>query len=523
MRTPSNPAHLALLLPLAGSLLAACASYESAYAEDEAGRATAEDGYGGSDGSDGGDYGGTGSEAEDDFLTLPPATTDTYVFVANPDRDTVTRISADDLGVITAEVGTNPQVVVTTDDYVTAVTFNQGSDDVSIVDAASLAVRTAEVRANFNAMELSPDGAWVVCYFNQSADSEGSAEGAQSYNEVSFVRLEDGSHHPMVVGFNPREIQFTPDGERAVVVSDSYLAIVDLTADAPTPLRVEIAEDLLDPPRAEEVLLSPDGTLALVRQFGADTLAVVDLASGALERVPVGDNPTDLDATPDGVLAVAVARDDQEVWIYDLADPFAEPMVLSLPEGELFGSVAFTPDGSQALLYSTASGASRYASWDLDSDTFEVHALVKPVAGLQLSPSGETAIVLHSKGGNGDLTSASPFYNEDAITLIDLGDHFANPIRLPDAPSGFAVTDDGQTGFLIMGLERYVEVLDLQTLLYDEIELKSAPVHVGVLPETRTAFVSQEHELGRISFIDVEADLVQTITGFELNSAIEAN
>ena len=74
-----------------------------------------------------------------------------------------------------------------------------------------------------------------------------------------------------------------------------------------------------------------------------------------------------------------------------------------------------------------------------------------------------------------------------------------------------------------MGLERYVEVLDLQTLLYDEIELKSAPVHVGVLPETRTAFVSQEHELGRISFIDVEADLVQTITGFELNSAIETN
>ena len=51
MRTPSNPAHLALLLPLAGSLLAACASYESAYAEDEAGRATDAADYGGSDGS----------------------------------------------------------------------------------------------------------------------------------------------------------------------------------------------------------------------------------------------------------------------------------------------------------------------------------------------------------------------------------------------------------------------------------------------------------------------------------------
>ena len=66
------------------------------------------------------------------------------------------------------------------------------------------------------------------------------------------------------------------------------------------------------------------------------------------------------------------------------------------------------------------------------------------MAGLQLSPSGDTAIVLHSKESNGELTAASPFYNEDAITLVDLGDHFANPIRLPDAPSGFAVTDDGQ-------------------------------------------------------------------------------
>lgn len=518
MRNHTNPALLALLVPLIG-----CASYETAYATDERGEMSPTD-YGGSDGSDGSDSdGGTGSETEEEFLTLPPATTDTYVFVANPDRDTVTRISAEDLGVITAGVGANPQVVVTTDDYVTAVTFNQGSDNVSIIDAASLSVRTADVRANFNAMELSPDGAWVVCYFDQAADSEGSAEGAQSYNEVSFVRLADGSHHPMVVGFNPREIQFTPDGERAVVVSDSYLAIVDLTSDAPTPLRVEIAEDLLDPPKAEEVLLSPDGTLALVRQFGADTLAVVDLASGVLERVPVGSNPTDLDATPDGVLAVAVARDDQEIWIYDLADPFAEPMVLALPDGELFGSVVFAPDGSQALLYSTASEAARYASWDLETDDFQVHALVKPVAGMQLSPSGETAIVLHTKGNNGELTSDSPFYNEDALTLIDLGAHFANPIRLPDAPSGFAVTDDGQTGFVIMGLEPYVEVLDLQTLLYDEIELKSAPVHVGVLPETQTAFVSQEHELGRISFIDVEADVVQTITGFELNSAIETN
>ena len=55
--------------------------------------------------------------------------------------------------------------------------------------------------------------------------------------------------------------------------------------------------------------------------------------------------------------------------------------------------------------------------------------------------------------------------------------------------------------------------------------LPSEPVHLGVLPEEDTAFVNQSHPLGRLSFYDPdvadgEAPL-QTITGFELNSAIE--
>ena len=42
-----------------------------------------------------------GSETENDFLRLVPATTDKYVFVANPARNTVTRVSVPSLDVIT--------------------------------------------------------------------------------------------------------------------------------------------------------------------------------------------------------------------------------------------------------------------------------------------------------------------------------------------------------------------------------------------------------------------------------------
>ena len=43
---------------------------------------------------------GYDSEVEDDFLSLQPASTNVYVFVANPNRNTVSRINVDDLSVL---------------------------------------------------------------------------------------------------------------------------------------------------------------------------------------------------------------------------------------------------------------------------------------------------------------------------------------------------------------------------------------------------------------------------------------
>jgi hypothetical protein len=51
---------------------------------------------------------------------------------------------------------------------------------------------------------------------------------------------------------------------------------------------------------------------------------------------------------------------------------------------------------------------------------------------------------------------------------------------------------------------------------------------VGSLPDATPndgdvpyAWVSQEHELGRISFYDPDDGAFETLTGFELNAAIE--
>jgi DNA-binding beta-propeller fold protein YncE len=490
------------------------AGYDTAMAAESADYGAMDGGGGGEDGYE--------PEVEDDLLALKPATTPEYVFVANPERNTVTRISVPGLAVITAEVGQNPTDVAITSDNSTAVTFNLDSDDLSIVDAETLEVQTVAVRAGRNRMVMSPDGQWVLCYFDQDADDVGSSGGgAQSFNDVSLVNIETLEHFPMVVGPNPHGVHFSANSSVAVVVSDSYLSRINLTVDDPAPEHIQITDDLVDPPIAEEVVVAPDGKTAIVRQFAATELVHVDLDLLERTSLEVGNNPTDLDITPDGTELVVIARGSSELWVYGMDDPFNEQTVLDLPEEAVFGSVLLSPDNERGLLYSTASGESVYASWERATDTVVLRDLVKPVKGVGISPTGDTAVVSHGYGNGTDVGSDSPYYNRPAISLIDLDTFFGTAIALPAEPTDFAHTPDGETGFFVMEDQPYLEVLNYDTLIHDEIELKSNPVHLGTLLDTHTAYISQEHDLGRISFFHPDEFDLQTITGFELNSNIE--
>ena len=215
-----------------------------------------------------------------------------------------------------------------------------------------------------------------------------------------------------------------------------------------------------------------------------------------------------------------VARGANEIWIYDFEDPTATPTVIPMPEEEVFGSLLLSPDNSSGILYSTQSNMSRMGVWERDTEEVVVRGLVKPVSSVGISPTGETALVFHP-WVNGDTPSTSPYYNSYAISMVDMADYFSSAIKLTAEPESFASTPDGNIGFCIMANQPYLEILDYRTFVPSEIRLPSVPVHLGTLPDTNTAFVSQEHDLGRISFYDTDEGDLQTITGFELNSAIE--
>jgi len=467
---------------------------------------------------------GLGSEEESDFLALRPATTDAYVFVANPDRNTVTRISVPSLEVITVEVGVEPSIVETSGDYSRAVTFNKGSDSISVIDSETLDVTDIEIRKNLNQMKMSSDGKWAICYHDVGAEGGGtSSGGAISFNAISIVDLENLIQYEAMGGSYPHDVQYTADGSMAVVISDDYLSAIDLTNEVPVPVRIAIAEDLINPPRAEEVLLDPEGQYAIVRQYGVNELMLVDFEDNSSSQVTpltVGENPTDMDVSPDGSEAIVVARGSKEIWVYDLSDPTITPTVIPLPEEEVFGSLLLSPDSSQGLLYSTASGESTMGVWERSDEEITVRGLVKPVSNIGVSPTGETAIVFHPKN-NGDTPATSQFYNQHALSLVDLNDFFTSAYQLVAEATSFASTPDGKIGFYTMENQPYLELLNYETFVPSEIRLPSNPVHLGTLPDTNTAFVSQEHDLGRISFFNTDEEELQTITGFELNSAIE--
>jgi len=477
-----------------------------------------------------------GSESENDFMRLLPATTDKYVFVANPARNTVTRVSVPSLDVITVDVGTDPEVVVTTQDYSRAITFNKGSDDVSVINTNNADGKPevdfdVPVLANLNHMVVSPDGMWAVVYRDADIEDDGSSSGTISYNEISVVNLETGDHHPMVVGRNPHQVKFTDDSSLAIVVSDDRLALIDLFAEVPTRSIVEIAEDLLSPPRAEEVAITPDGAYAFIRQYGQPEIVLVDLATSEwVDSLPVQSNPTDLDITPDGSEAVIVDRGAQKLFIYPTLDPAGSvATVIDLPETELLGSVTFAPDSEKAVLFTTAANISHYSTWDMtDADpakALKSRPLGAPIRDVAITPTGNSLLVIHKTESGVD--SDPGYENKNTISLIDLNDFLDNPLILPGEPTTFANSQSGEVGYVIMEGQPQLTVLAYDQLLHWDVALKSQPVHVGVLPDTNYAYINQEHDLGRLTFFDPvnplsgTDDVVQTITGFELNSAIE--
>ncbi len=493
------------------------------YDDDDYDPAPGEDGDGAADDDDEQE---PPEEDEDDFLSTEPRGTDVFVFVANPDRDTVSKINAYTRDVFTIDVGDEPTQVLVSPDYSRAVTFNAGDDTVSVIDVTTDDVVDLEVREDFNFIQMGPNGRWVMAWFNASAeDADFDVEGVRSFTEVSFVDTVLQQVHSYSVGFNPKGVRFTADSSRAVVISDAFITVADLTTDPVELDLLDLETDPLDPPVAAEVEVTPTGGWAFVRYVGFDTISAVHLTTGELAVLDAGLDPSDLDLTPDGAQAVVVSRGSSEVRLFDAEDPVGtEPTILPTPDGLTAGSLVMAPDGETALIFTTAALEDVLTFWDLQTGEMSVRGLVKPVEAVAVSPDGESALIIHTLADapeNNDL-----FSDSYALTVVDLDTWLTNPVALASKPMRWTTSNDGRYSLFVMENDRNVGVIDYQTRLVDDILVPSQPVHIGMMPlestpEEALGWVSQAHELGRISFVQPYDLSVETVTGFELNSDID--
>ncbi len=472
-------------------------------------------------------------------FTRPAAGRDA-VWVASPATDRVVAIDARTLAIAVVEVGDQPTEVATRAGTDVAVVLNRGSDELAVVEGPD-DVTFHPLPGHFNALTLSPDGRYAFCWFD--LDRARAGEDASALQDLAVVDLAAGTVHALAVGFRPRRIQFTADGDVALVITEDGLSIVRPAGLPPSALArtVPTSADLFATAQ-REVAVSPDGRWAVSRALGEPGVTVVALNEGLPRFVPLGAQPTDLDLLPDGRTALVMLRDAERLALVSLEAAIVDPDTVRFVDfpGHLLGSAVATPGGDLALLYSTATPEGttpQLALLDLESQVMVHRPLRKGVAGVSVDPSGRVAFVLHDKQpGEADpaLDEATFIARSHGYSLVDLDTTFAKLQTTPAEPRGLTFTGDaageGPHAAFVLFDDPVEGVAELQRIDLAGFEVRrwrlgSPPEVAGVLPAVSRAFVTQTHPEGRISFVDLAAEAdrgrLETVSGYTLNGRIE--
>lgn len=239
---------------------------------------------------------------------------------------------------------------------------------------------------------------------------------------------------------------------------------------------------------------------------------------------------TDVDLSPTGDFALAVFRDRRTVLKVPIPGGFEdidEVSIITVGK-EIVGSVSITPDGRRALLYTTAQETNeRISVLEIDSEEMRVIRLPKSVAAVTMAPDSKSALIAHRKlpgDSRADLTPDQLIDQSYGYSVLELESGFSK-LQLTAAPLGSStIVPDGSTMFILFNLPeqniREVHRVGLRDFLVQPIVLGSPPVSIGSLPGTSKVFVGQDHPDGRMTFIDWQTAVTESVTGFELNSRI---
>jgi DNA-binding beta-propeller fold protein YncE len=418
-----------------------------------------------------------------------------------------------------------------------AVVLERLSSTVTVIrskDDGSDDLVTHQTADGLNQLVLSPDGKYAVAFFDL-AKSKGNLSSKQNFQEVTLVRLEPGKEKSvnLSVGFKPSGVQFSKSGSHAYVITEQGISVIQLASvTKPTIVpTIPVLKDPLVEAKPEEVLVTPDGKLALARVPGLSGMRVVDLETESITDIPLSGVPTDLDLTADGSLAVAIQREAEEIALIDipadLADPSPSTLDILPTGGYQAGQATLSPDGKRAFLFTNATNQEVVLVADLTTRDLDVIQLKKGVRSVLSAPDGKTVMIVHNKIPGTPIAQEGfeAFVDKSyGYTLLKLDAGF-DKLQLTSAdPGPVAFAPDSLMAYLLLNDSaldiRTVEAIDLGSFLVQSVTVGSPPVAIGVMATTSMVYVAQNHPLGRVTFIDMDSHQTKTVTGFELNSHI---
>lgn len=472
-----------------------------------------------------------------------PISSQRYVYVAMTEQDELARIDGMTLEVSSTKVGDEPREVATIPGSDGAVVLDSHNGTATIVRPSgdSNTTRVLATLQKLNRLDIDPTGRYAVIWFDLTkALSMGGITGIGSFQDVTVVRLAQGNEKAvnLTVGFRPREVQFDAAGNRAYVITQDGVSVIDLAyatgneASIVPPIAVV---DPAVPPEDVEVDIVATGEYAAVRQANVAALRIVNVGSnpGQAFTISLASPATDIDLAPDGARIYAVQRAAKQLSIIDVPGDAQSPSGIESIDltNATLGSLVLSRDGTRGLLYTNASGDQRVTLVKLDQPGYPTLTwpLKKSVRTVGISPTGDTAILLNAKAF-GDPATATTFdeYVDRSYgyTLLDLATGFGKLQITPVDPGPFHYAPDGTKVYVALDggdaptATRALQVVTTQTGVVISKSLGSPPAAVGILPSASQAFVAQRHPLGRVSFVDLVSDAVRTVTGFDLNSHI---
>jgi hypothetical protein len=498
----------------------------------------------------------TPPEVEREASFRAPVVTGPYVWAANPDSGRVAVIDASTFEIRSGQAGNRPTYVVGLDipgGARRALVINAGANDASLLELSgeNLVASHVPLHQGADSWSVSPDRRFAIAWTDrQKAEQLDPTDGFQDITVLELGEQGSLSATRLTVGYRPSAFSFDAQSRRAFGITEDGISIVDLTSGA-----IRLSQ-LVALPSARgvqpDVSITADGARALARIEGSSILYDIDLTSGQSRAIDLGASITDLDLSADGTRAVAVIRSrtapgaapdagaplpgdagpdsgappdapasvtvSEAVFFAVPAglDDASERRSLTIPNGGV-GSVALSPDGTRAVLFSNALGSGQVTLVGPDLSYRSVD-LIAPVRAVFVSADSSHAIALQDPPPGSVKKGAFSVLALDAVRAPKLvaADARAEFVALDPDSSERAIVTVSDPEAKVFGAY-FVRMPSLQV---DFSSLSSRPLSSGTVPAAQKGFVAQEHPEGRITFIDLGDGQSREITGFELSAKV---